>query len=213
MIEYEPQDIYYSPYDKGSHELSDQSVKTVYENQFATNCKSPHPSMNAALALANKAPIGTLAGWSKGRVGVMSYLDLASDRQLDQLEYVLLIDPGTYDELTCDRKLEAGWHLAQWLAKNSSAHLVVISTTEISQKENSKGIQESYFNAIRKQSTTANNLRGRVLTCNYAMSHQAAFATGQYWIAHRIGTSTKSCPWLTGSGETYKPQFGAGWHP
>jgi hypothetical protein len=214
LIEYEPQDIYYSPYNEGSHELSDRSVvKTVYEHQFVTNCTSPHPAYNAVLGLANGAPIGTLAGWSKGRIGVMSYLYLANDGQLGQLEYVLLIDPGTYGELTCDRKLGAGWHLAQWLTKNRSARLVVISTTEVSQQENSKGIQESYFNAIRKQSTTANHLRARVLTCNYAMSHKAAFATAQYWIAHRIGTSTKSCPWLTGSGETYKPQFRVGWHP
>jgi hypothetical protein len=213
-MEYEPQDIYYSPYNEGSHELTDRiSVKTVYEHQFVTNCTSPYPAYNAALGLANGAPIATLAGWSKGRVGVMSYLNRANSGQLGQLEYVLLIDPGTYGELTCDRQLGAGQHLAQWLTQNPSAHLVVISSSEISQKENSKGIQETYFNAIRKQSTAADNLRARVLTCNYAMSHQTAFATGQYWIAHRIGTSTKSCPWLSGGSHTYKPMGGVGWHP
>jgi hypothetical protein len=212
LIEYEPQDIYYSPYDEGSHELADKTlVKTVYEHQFATGCTSAQPAYQAALNLAGHAPIGTLAGWSKGRVGVMSFLSLANSGQLGQLEYILLIDPGTYGELTCDRQLQAGQHLAKWLAHNSSAHLVVISTTQVSQKENSRGIQESYFNAIRQQATSANNLRGRVLTCNYTMTHQAAFATAQYWIAHRIGTSVKSCPWLSGSGSTYKPT--AGWHP
>jgi hypothetical protein len=213
LIEYEPQSIYYSPFNEGSHELFDHSVKTVYEHQFATNCTSPQPAMNAATALANPAPIGTLAGWSKGRVGVSSFLNRANSTQLKQLEYVLYIDPGTYGELTCDRQLEAGLHLAKWLNENKTAHLVVISTTAVSQKENSKGIKKTYFDAIRQQSTASNNLGNRVLTCDYDMSHETSFSTGQYWIAHRIGSSTKSCPWLSGSGHTYKPMGGAGWHP
>lgn len=205
------QKIYYSPYSAGSHELADHSVKTVYIDQFATNCHSPEPAYNRAVGLAAGAPIVTLAGWSKGRVGVMSYLTRANPGQIGQLDYALLIDPGTYGELTCDRTLGAGQRLAAWLNQNRSAHLVVISSTDVSQKENSRGIQESYFNAIRRASNPTNNLRGRVLTCNYTMSHQTAFSTGQYWIAHRIGTSTRSCPWLSGSGHTYKPTVG--WHP
>jgi hypothetical protein len=211
QIEYEPQEIYYSPYPAGSHELADPSVKTAFIDRFANNCASPVPAYKAALGLAGGLPIVTLAGWSKGRVGVMSFLNRANTTQLGQLEYVVVIDPGTYGELTCDRALHAGQHLAAWLNQNRSAHLVVISSSEISQKENSKGIQDSYFNAIRAASNASDNLRGRVLTCNYTMSHQTAFFTGQYWIAHRIGTNTSSCPWLSGGGHTYRPS--AGWHP
>jgi len=211
QTEYEPQEIFYSPYNEGSHELADPTVKTVFLNQFATGCTSSAPAYQAAITLAGAAPIVTLAGWSRGRVGVVSFLSRASAGQLGGLEYILLIDPGTYGELTCDRSLHAGQRLAGWLTQNRSAHLVVISSSEISQKESSKWIQESYFNAIRAASNASNNLRGRVLTCNYTMSHQTAFTTGQYWIAHRIGTSSGSCPWLSGAGHTYKPT--AGWHP
>lgn len=113
--------------------------------------------------------------------------------------------------MSCDATLGAGSELVDWLLANRSAHLVVISTTEVSQQQNSKGIQEIYYNPIRYWSTPQHDLRKRVLTCNYTMSHRVAFYSGKYWIAHQIGSTTKSCPWLSYAGKTHHPS--AGWHP
>jgi hypothetical protein len=210
--------IYYSPYPADDHELSDQSVATVHPREFVTGCTSAKPGYAAAKRHAGGRPIDTLAGWSRGHVGVMYFLARASDDELRQLDYVLLIDPGTYDQTTCDRDLGAGARLAHWLAVNPNAHLAVISTEEFSQQDRSRGIQESYFNDIRRLSTPPRiNLRPRVLTCNYDVTHEGAFRMGQYWIRHRIGTTpsrsgrASSCPWLSERGHTYKPSWG--WNP
>jgi hypothetical protein len=35
----------------------------------------------------------------------------------------------------------------------------------------------------------------------------------KWWIQHTIGGTTRSCPWLSEDGKTYKPLGGTGWHP
>jgi hypothetical protein len=142
-------------------------------------------------------------------MGPIYYITNASDQELSDLRYVILIDPGTYDELACARFWHAGDVLVRWLRTNPAAHLVVISG-EVSQDRNSKGIQETYFNAIRNASQVPfTNLRPRVLTCNYDVAHDPdSFNAAQYWIQHEI--STESCPTLR-VGATQWP--GVGWHP
>jgi hypothetical protein len=144
------------------------------------------------------------------------YLARATAQDLRDLDYVLLIDPGQYagGQMSCDMQLNAGSLLAIWLATNPSAHLVVISGSQVTQQDNSKGIQQIYFNPIRAASTARNHLRGRVLTCNYSIKHDPeALYASQYWIAHQIGSSTGSCPVLNYRGVKYYPPKYGGWHP
>ena len=219
----EPAAIYFSPYKRGdSHgrfELRDRATITLYVNQWTTYCDSRRPqprrAYSAAARRVSDRPITTAAGWSDGRVGVISYLEGASRRQLEQLNYVLLIDPGYYSQMDCGRRRHAGAKLAHWLQLNPKAHLVVISSSEISQKEHSRGIQETYFNAIRRYGS---QLNPRVLTCNYtleksggASGHEKAFFASQYWIQHQIGSTRNACPWLSVRGHYVHPT--AGWHP
>ncbi|WP_028066700.1 hypothetical protein [Solirubrobacter soli] len=204
-----PASIYFSPYEAGSHELNDRSALGLARGSWWSSGCAPGAA-GAARSAAGGRPITTVAGWSLGRVGVLRYLAAASDDELRRVNYVLLIDPGTYDELSCDRQIGGGAALARWLTVNQNAHLAVISTTEVSQKQRSKGIQESYFNDIRNQSVPPRvNLRPRVLTCNYSMTHQQAFSTAQYWIQHGIGTD--SCPTLRTGSRSFPPS--AAWHP
>lgn len=211
-----PVSIYYSPYNANGpskFKLADQSAKTIYASEWMTNCGSADPAYSKAMQkLASGQSIKTLSGWSAGRMGPIYFLSRASDAQRRQINYILLIDPGYYDQLACDRSKNAGGVLVQWLRQNPNAHLVVISSSEISQQQNSRGIQETYFNPIRNASRVPYvNLRPRVLTCNYSFSHEQAFYSAQYWINHEIGSSTSSCPWLNTGGQTFKPT--AGWHP
>jgi hypothetical protein len=227
-----PITLFYSPFDQnqvGTHDcgswcgqnlnLLDQSVNTSYLHQWFPNY--PHGCGDIGSAYNAATPAGryptTLAGWSLGRLGPSLTL-LQAARQglgssiLQNINYVLLIDPGPYGDLSvCDRSINAGGAFANWLQLNPNAHLVVISGN-LSQQNNSKGIQEVYFNEIRNiANANHSNIRSQVLVCNYPIDHFTAYFTGQYWIRHQIGWTTSSCPWLTGQGRTYKPT--AGWHP
>jgi hypothetical protein len=79
------------------------------------------------MAAAAGQPITTIAGWSSGRLGVFGYLNKASDLQLKQLNYVLLIDPGSTGDMGCDLAVpgtgKAGNVLVRWLRANRSAIL------------------------------------------------------------------------------------------
>lgn len=196
----------------GRFTLRDSAVKALPKRTYETGCKDSRPAYDAARRAAGGRPIETLAGWSLGRSGVMYFLRRSTIEERRALQYILLIDPGTYDEMGCERKIEAGKELVRWLTDNQSARLVVLSSTEVSQQQRSKGIQETYFNAIRAASKAPRlNLRHRVLTCNYSIDHDNIFFGGQYWIRHRIGETTSSCPWLTEGSKTWKPT--AGWNP
>jgi hypothetical protein len=184
----------------------------VYSDQWESQCTLPRLAYTAALAkLAPGQTIGTLAGWSAGRLGPIDFLANATPTQEQQLNYIILIDPGNESDLSgCDRFMDAGDLLAGWLRANPDAHLAVISSSVISQQNNSQGIQETYFNAIRNQAAEyGQDLQSRVLTCNYSLDHYHAFFAGQYWIAHDLGTT--SCPTLSDGSGTYPST--AGWHP
>jgi hypothetical protein len=218
-----PLAIYYSPYNKGDSggqfELNDGATKNFYFKEWESHCEEPNSAPKRPYQVASTwaagRPIQTLAGWSKGRVGVISYLWNANQAQLAQLNYVLLIDPGYWSQMTCDRTRAAGGAIVRWLQANTNAHLVIISSTEITQQENSRGIQESYFNAVRAAS---GNLSPRVLVCNYSLpnngheaGHNTAFWTSRYWIQHQIGSTRNACPQLSLNGSKWNAS--AGWHP
>lgn len=218
--------LYFSPYPNGSKwDLRDDVTKNIGVDKWSSsqqNCSLPGlPYAAGEAALANATP-QTLASWSKGRVGVTSFLMYASTAMKKAINYILLIDPGTYGEMTCDRTRDAGEYLTNWLEVNSNAHLVIISSSEVTQQESSKGIQEVYFNPIRDATHavghTGGNLSDRVLTCNYPLQssggltgHQKAYLASRYWIQHRIGSTRNACPQLSLNGSRWNAT--AGWHP
>lgn len=160
------------------------------------------------MSAAAGRPVVTVSGWSAGKVGMLSFFANATVDQLRQVSYGLLIDPGSFGEMECDRERGGGDPYVRWLHVNGAAHLVIISGS-LSQQENSKGIQESYFNDMREGPYPG--VTSRVLVCNYPVNHQDAFTASKYWIQHQIGSTRSACPWLLLHGNTYKPT--AGWHP
>jgi uncharacterized protein YraI len=224
-----PAAVYFSPYkqgvENGRFEFNDGSTNLLYVNQWQTKCNRPQPEWEpdngywAAVHGVPDRPITTLAGWSDGRVGVMSYLGRAGKQRLQQLTYVLLIDPGAYGEMDCERKRKVGNAIVNWLRTSPEGHLVIISTSEVTQLEDSRGIQETYFNSIRNSiRQEGGDLNSRVLTCNYDMKktaqdtgHEKAFFSSWYWIQHQIGKTRSACPWLSLRGTQYEAT--AGWHP
>jgi hypothetical protein len=212
--------VYFSPFNEGDNpawsRASDPGVATIYQGRWYENPPRQGSCGRSAAAgwaretakAASPGGVTALAGWSLGRLGPVFYLKKASNAERMKLTYIILIDPGTHSTLTCDRDQGAGGLLAAWLRDNPRANLVVISSSAESQRDSSRGIQESYFNAIRNLRSSSVN--GRVLTCNYSLDHYHAFFAAQYWIAHRIDPA-KRCPTLRDSEGTYRPA--ASWHP
>lgn len=217
--------IYYSPFNPTDNDAwaraHDPTVATIYgalwwgypvESIRCARAASTHEALRLARQKGG-GHVTNLAGWSLGRLGPIFFLKDASAAERKAVTYVVLIDPGTKDELTCDRSVHAGSVLASWLQHSPNAHLIVISG-DVSRHDaspdghGSRGIQESYFNAIR--ATHDQSVRNRVLTCNYAIDHFHAFFAGEWWIAHHINTD-KPCPTLRDKSGRYSPR--ASWHP
>jgi hypothetical protein len=209
-----PAAMYFSPYDgQDTYRVKDGSTIEVNKKTWWKGCGGSRHAYDIGKQALGGRPAKTLAGWSAGRLGVLFFLKHATDDELRQLRYVLLIDPGDLDIMTCDSTLAGGGlggvYLARWLSANPNAHLVVISASW-TRSGRSKGIQEVYFNPIRDWSKqNGSKLERRVLTCNYTMGHDPySFTASRYWIAHEIGRS--ACPRLRENGRAYP---GAGWHP
>ena len=169
----------------------------------------------------------TIAGWSKGRLGPVYALARADPSRLQRLRTALMVDPGSYDELSssCDNRTVAvgysaakqrpGAIVARWLRANSSARLVILAadaTADYGHPVNGRahaGIQNVYFNDLRRAGTDLN----RVLVCNYTQNagtwrgrtnHQAVYLASQALLSN---PPTTTCPALAGF--TMK----AVWHP
>ncbi|HET7417167.1 MAG TPA: hypothetical protein VFJ61_06055 [Solirubrobacterales bacterium] len=207
-----PAAVYFNPYSRddptGAHLVDDGATLDLEWNSWRGGCSAPRRAYAAALEAAKSRPVTTVSGWSGGRLGILSFLANATLDQLRQVGYVLLIDPEKFANMACDREAGGGDPYVRWLHVNPSAHLVVISG-EVTQESSgrSRGIQESYFNDLRRAPYPG--LRSRVLVCNYPINHQQAFWSAKYWIQHQI--DTQHCPTLLVDGHRQAATFG--WHP
>jgi hypothetical protein len=210
---------FFSPFKKGGigadgrvEDLRDQTgIKPVYSNDWYSCTANSDRPYNAAKNLLKAGQYyDRLGGWSLGRFAVPQELqgmkrnDPAARKKVN---YILQIDPGPYSDLSgCDRTVRAGDTYASWLKDVPNARLIVLSGT-LTQKQDSKGIQEIWFNPIRNQAA-GTNIRSRVMVCNYKMDHYQIYHAGQYWFKHRIGST---CPVLNFEGKYWKPT--ARWNP
>jgi hypothetical protein len=171
--------VYYSPYDLGSF-MPDSMASVVGKSYWqGTGCSD---SMNKVAAVtptwnANTAKTVTaIAGWSLGRLGPIYYLKSHPERWAT-INYVVMIDPGSYDQLrtSCDANsaINANQVLKQWLEANPNARLVVFAGTKTADVATAtgpqgqyahRGIQEIWFRDLRDSNSSARN---RVMVCNY----------------------------------------------
>jgi hypothetical protein len=148
-----------------------------------------------------------LAGWSKGRLGPIYALARATSAQLQQISYVMLIDPDSTTDMSggCDSQplqvngvlqfRRPGQILAEWLNANPQAHLVVMAgilTQDTAHPINGHahaGIQNFYFNDVRQYAPAA---RDRILVCDYPLSHTEMYGGSNPYIQY----APFSCPKL-----------------
>jgi hypothetical protein len=222
------QAVYFSPSAGEAPPAGGPVVKMVAEDIWA----NPNVSCDTSRAIGYvPATVTTLAGWSLGRLGPIYALARATNAQLEHINYVLMIDPGGYNQMaeSCDaenlqvgflRYESAGQILAHWLSVNSSARLVIMAgdvTADPNHPVNGythAGIQNFYFNAIRAAGSSDIS---RTLVCNYhvpgtdvnnnnslELSHHVMYQLTNRFIQQSPLTSCPAVPGL---------QQGASWHP
>jgi len=148
--------------------------------------------------------VNTLAGWSKGRLGVILFLAAASAQRIAQLHRIILFDPGStadftatsiWDKITgvvaCDQKYDINALLANWLRSNPANHLIVL-TGKDSEEKNSKG--ESKYNGLWKYYFAGiwnQPFANRAQVCDYdLMAHPDVLSK----FAYIVRQSAVSCP-------------------
>ena len=217
--------VYYSPSAGENQPAGGAAVKTVGTSQWAPgNC-------NTTRAIGYvPSSAHTLAGWSLGRLGPVYALARASSGQKQQISYILMIDPGGYNQLRtgCDNtplgtnsgNRTAGQILAGWLRDNPSARLVIMAgdvTADPRHPVNGHahaGIQNFYFNDVRAAGASA---RSRTLVCNYSVPGTNVGDNGSLQHSHHVmyqqinryinASPITSCPSVSGLNQ------GASWHP
>lgn len=212
--------IYFSPYDgpdikyykkrwPGDSAYSWVNAPSPADVTLDQNVWQPGCNNSRAVPAPHQLPAGkritTLAGWSSGRNGPLLYMSAKTIEQRNQIDFVLLIDPGNKDAYyngSCDNKQSGkSMMLAQWLADDPSHVLMVLAgeyTADYAHPVNGyahAGIQNKLFPAIRDYpvfASGARNIRSQVVVCNYnGVNHE------DMWIKFRgkmQSANHTSCP-------------------
>ncbi len=221
MVYYSPFPSWYWWYEPNASTTA-HPVKRLQKSAWASGsaCDPNKARLNTPTTYSGKT-VTSLSGWSLGRDGVLYELNAlnTSNATLARIKYVLLIDPGGFEELngSCDKTY--GRMLATWLRAVPDARLVILSgptTLDYAYAQQhglggSQGIQQIYFNAIRNVDSSG-SLTSRVLICNYqdssesvSQSHKTIYNEAKYLIGRSI---IETCPQLPAP-----LSFDGYWHP
>lgn len=191
--------VYYGPFNRLKRWETHPSPAslTLDEKVWQPDCGNASKAVPAANQLPKNKRITTLAGWSSGRNGPIMYLT-AKPAGWEQINFVLLIDPGNKDAYysgRCDTKYpDKSKMLADWLARDRNNTLMVLAgenTADYANKVNGHahaGIQNKLFQSIR---TDSRGVRSQVVVCNYdGVNHE------NMWINYKnkMNSPSRSCP-------------------
>lgn len=171
--------VYFSPHNGGltSPATYNKDLSQWAPGNCATHLAGDFPVWNS---VSNKYTT-TAAGWSLGRLGPVYFLkETQGTARWQEIDYILLFDPGNYNELTsgCDDDYNPGKLYTDWLKANPNAKLVILAGA-VTAQDSHRGIQEAYFNYLRANGGP----RDRVLVCNYdGMGHEAVFTNFRHAI-------------------------------
>lgn len=224
--------LYYSPYngdDITYHNLPgglwDRPLRAPSPASLTLDTSEWHrgADCNSAYAVppSNIAPdgklISILAGWSYGRNGPIMFL-AAKPAWLEQIHYILLLDPGTKDDYytgTCDTQYPNMAQLvADYLAASPENKFVVLAgekTADYGNPVNGSahaGIQNKLFSVARDQPIrNGRDIRQQIVVCNYdGLKHEDLWISLMNSIIEKPITAT-TCP--AAPGHSNVPS----WHP
>jgi|GEM_PF-2220622 len=187
--------------------LTPAGSNIAYENWAAGNCS------DALAASTVPSDATTLAGWSLGRLGIVYFLNTASQERINKVRTIVLFDPGESKEFaepslfdkargrkTCDWKYDINGMLTRWLSSNDSNRLIVLTGHVTEEKKDGRstfaGLWKYYLAGIWNQP-----FAGRAQVCDYDnMTHNEVMRN----FAFVVKSPPNGCP--SGSGLT-------AWHP
>lgn len=173
--------VYYAPNDGTKPANSPATVTLAAESGEFNLWVSKQCGADQAGNFSDKPNkrITTLAGWSKGRLGPTYFL-WANPERRSAINYILLFDPGTYDNYkngACDKKYNQSQLLADWLRLNPQNRLAILAGRDTADyqhrinRHGHAGIQNYLFPAIRGEP-----IAEQVVVCNYDdMEHEDVF--------------------------------------
>lgn len=169
------------------------ATKTLYSNQWQGVGGGSAGQFSDVI---NGKRVTTLAGWSVGRVGPLYFLHTFPSRAAN-IDYIILFDPGSYDELRNNDCHDVGddncfkgiisSELATWL-KNPGHHVLVMAGGDT---QNYQGINEVYFKGVHGSPKAR-----QVMICGYgAMGHEDIWINFRHLVAQPMPSS---CPTVSG---------------
>jgi uncharacterized membrane protein YgcG len=150
--------------------------------------------------------VGTLAGWSKGRLGPIYFLSAAGKDRVDKVHRIVMFDPGSTSDFakpaglrallrpTCDWRYDINSLLATWLNSNPANHLIVL-TAEASEEKGQDGkptyagLWKYYFAGIWNKPYAS-----RAQVCDYDNMNHTVVLEKFYTMVNSNGTSCPSGP-------------------
>lgn len=176
----EPKSVFFS----GTDSARGIAAENVSDRDYALqdwasggSCKGDH--------IPDKIPgsVNTLAGWSRGRIGVVYFLANATEEQKSKIHRIVLFDPGATSDIagsrlfnyghSCDFEYDVNKLLADWLNSDSQNCLTVIAGEDTEMKEDSsnpsshstfEGMWKYYFAGIWNKP-----FADRATVCDYNM--------------------------------------------
>jgi hypothetical protein len=178
-------------YASAENEASPANIHMTYNQWTAGNCSSAKAgNFPSWIAPANKF-VTQMAGFSIGRLGPAYFLS-ANPGRWQEIDYILLLDPGNADELLknkCDKAYNEGKLYTDWLKANPNARLVILAGA-VTADSHHRGIQTAYFDYLRANGGP----RNRVVVCNYdGMDHHDLYRKFSGSITQPLITKT-TCP-------------------
>ena len=95
--------------------------------------------------------VSTLAGWSRGRLGPIYFLALASPQQQAQIHTIILFDPGdttNFADGSCDSDYDINALLANWLQSDSANRLLIFTGAVTEEWASSTPSSSSFIGAL-----------------------------------------------------------------
>ena len=197
------QSVFFSPNDTA---LGAPGAAEADQNIPLSSWASGHCSDAATAASVSGAP-SVLAGWSKGRLGVVYYLASASQTQLAAVHRIVLFDPGNtidfapvtgwegvFSSPPCDSQYDINSLLANWLGSDDSNRLIIISAESTEEPQGGvstyAGLKQYYLANISGSSAASH-----AVVCDFnGMDHTQAYVQFSYIIK----SSLFACPSANG---------------
>jgi hypothetical protein len=170
------------------------SVEPVADEDYGTNQWSGNSCDYSKTLQLVPDSAETLAGWSRGRIGVVYFLANAPERAAN-IHRIVLFDPGAQSDIVprnplhepgCDANYDVNALLADWLQSNPANQLTVITGIKTEMKSNSNiaslpstyaGLKKYYLANIHGQP-----FANQAQVCDYnGLSHEDALK-GFSWV-------------------------------